>query len=333
METKICSRCKRKLPATLEYFFKCSKVRAGLRSTCKECFGYKFTAHKARPRDGYKFCFKCKRELPATLEYFFGRRDRKDGLESSCKECRGRSFGLLKPQRKAQREGFMVCGSCAQELPATTEYFFVAQKGKHGFHSICKKCQREQFLEYKKNNPEKYKAKEARNARNYWLRNKDEITAKNKAWREKNKDWIKEYGKRYRKENKEILARRKKNYSDRNRDKCNTWSQKYKTRKQDLPASLTVEQWQKCVEHFNDSCAYCGKPHKRLAQEHFIPLSKGGEYAKDNIVPACRSCNSSKNNKDPLEWFRAQPFYSKMREAKILKYLGYKDNVQQLSIL
>lgn len=36
-ETKTCSKCKRKLPATLEYFHKCKDGRLGLNAACKEC--------------------------------------------------------------------------------------------------------------------------------------------------------------------------------------------------------------------------------------------------------------------------------------------------------
>lgn len=41
-------------------------------------------------------------------------------------------------------------------------------------------------------------------------------------------------------------------------------------------------------------CAYCG----RMAAEidHIIPISRGGTGDKDNLVPACRSCNARKSN-------------------------------------
>jgi hypothetical protein len=38
-------------------------------------------------------------------------------------------------------------------------------------------------------------------------------------------------------------------------------------------------------------------------------------------------------NKDNKEWYPMQSFYIQSRENKILKYLNYKDNQQQLSIL
>ena len=36
-------------------------------------------------------------------------------------------------------------------------------------------------------------------------------------------------------------------------------------------------------------------------RDHIIPISKGGNNVKENIVPAYRSCNSKKHNKLILE--------------------------------
>lgn len=45
-----------------------------------------------------------------------------------------------------------------------------------------------------------------------------------------------------------------------------------------------------------DLCAYCGRPGEII--EHVIPRSKGGPDESNNIVNACKSCNSSKRDKD-----------------------------------
>lgn len=49
------------------------------------------------------------------------------------------------------------------------------------------------------------------------------------------------------------------------------------------------------------ACCYCGEATK-LTLEHLIPLSKCGKDIADNIVWACKSCNSSKGSKDMFEW-------------------------------
>jgi hypothetical protein len=49
------------------------------------------------------------------------------------------------------------------------------------------------------------------------------------------------------------------------------------------------------------SCCYCGSK-EHLAADHLIPRKKGGANAGDNVVWACRPCNSSTGAMDALEW-------------------------------
>jgi 5-methylcytosine-specific restriction endonuclease McrA len=68
---------------------------------------------------------------------------------------------------------------------------------------------------------------------------------------------------------------------------------------------------------FNNKCAYCMKE-EYLSEDHFIPISKGGEHRIENIVPSCLSCNKRKNAQHPKSWYEKQPFYSKDQWEKIL---------------
>lgn len=65
---------------------------------------------------------------------------------------------------------------------------------------------------------------------------------------------------------------------------------------------LTLEQWRDIEEQFDYSCAYCGRKMERLTIDHITPLSQRGMHSKENIVPACRSCNSSKRERTLLQW-------------------------------
>lgn len=104
-----------------------------------------------------------------------------------------------------------------------------------------------------------------------------------------------------------------------------------KARIKNLQCNFTQKEWLKVQHYFNNRCAYCGTE-GRLTQDHFIPLSKGGEYSKNNIVPACHMCNSLKRDLDFFEWYPQQTFYNKQREQKILKYLNYKCGFQQIAM-
>lgn len=68
----------------------------------------------------------------------------------------------------------------------------------------------------------------------------------------------------------------------------------------------TNEQWRDRLEEYGHRCAYCGRHESecgKLAIEHMLPLSRGGVDEIENVVPACKSCNSRKHARTLLEHF------------------------------
>lgn len=50
-------------------------------------------------------------------------------------------------------------------------------------------------------------------------------------------------------------------------------------------------------------CAYCGvQSDKQPDPDHVVPLSRHGDNTIDNILPACRACNSDKQAMTLDEW-------------------------------
>ena len=66
---------------------------------------------------------------------------------------------------------------------------------------------------------------------------------------------------------------------------------------------LSAEQWNALKSAWG-GCAYCGVTDKPLQRDCVLALSRGGRYTLDNIVPACRSCNTSKCNDEVTGWLR-----------------------------
>ncbi|MCU0326479.1 MAG: HNH endonuclease [Spirosomaceae bacterium] len=87
----------------------------------------------------------------------------------------------------------------------------------------------------------------------------------------------------------------------------------------------------------SNKCVYCGS-HEDLTLDHLIPKSKGGKTNWDNLVTACRRCNSRKGDNTPEEAglkLPRKPFkpsfimflrdFSGSIEENWIPYLGMKD--------
>lgn len=71
---------------------------------------------------------------------------------------------------------------------------------------------------------------------------------------------------------------------------------------------------------WGSDCAYCGDTADTL--DHVRPLARGGLTARTNLVPACSTCNLSKNHSDALEWFRAHHGWSIGREQRLMSWIA-----------
>ena len=56
---------------------------------------------------------------------------------------------------------------------------------------------------------------------------------------------------------------------------------------------------------YPESCCYCGSK-DNIQMDHLIPQIKGGQHGADNLVWACRSCNSSKRDRDVIVWLESK---------------------------
>jgi len=75
--------------------------------------------------------------------------------------------------------------------------------------------------------------------------------------------------------------------------------QKLKKGEMEMSGLVRDERKMYVCEH---CCIYCGST-DHLSLDHIIPVSKGGPDEGSNLVWACRSCNSSKGDKDIFYWY------------------------------
>ena len=100
------------------------------------------------------------------------------------------------------------------------------------------------------------------------------------------------------------------------REKHRIRKQRRKAKLNNLIGTLTASDWSECLLFFGHSCAYCGCGGE-MTQDHVIPIDSGGNYNKENIVPACKKCNSSKRNFEMQDWYKNQLFFSAERLGRI----------------
>jgi len=170
------------------------------------------------------------------------------------------------------------------------------------------------------------------NQKQYYQKNKESIKEYQKRWRKNNPEHRKEYDKKYRLEHRKQIEEYKKQYQKDNPEYMKGYMKKYciknkenhnkynriwqktekgkansqrgkvkrKASEREIINTLTSYEWIDILKQYKFRCAYCGKEftlYDRPTRDHIIPISKGGDNIKENIVPACQSCNSKKHNK------------------------------------
>ena len=88
-----------------------------------------------------------------------------------------------------------------------------------------------------------------------------------------------------------------------NRSRRARAARKRKRRMDAVEHDLSPTEWAALTSAWG-GCAYCGATDKPLQRDCVLPISRGGRYTLDNIVPACGACNASKCNDEVTGWLR-----------------------------
>jgi hypothetical protein len=181
-------------------------------------------------------------------------------------------------------------------------------------------------------NPEKF-----REATRRWRKaNPEEVREKkrkyDRSWYKKNPDKKRENDRRYRKahperqRNRRLLLQKANPDKMRERNRRNKALRRAASRQSIIPATKSAIDARFAL--WRNRCAFCGVDanhsrnhgHRRLTEEHVMPLSNYGLDESPNIMPACKTCNSSKNASPLEEWYRRQPFFTEARWRKIKRH-------------
>jgi len=156
---------------------------------------------------------------------------------------------------------------------------------------------REHERAYRMKNKKKLSARK----RAYYQANRERILAYCKKYASENRERVSAYHRRHYAANKERIKKNVSSYRKANPEKKIHLENRRRTRKFKNGGSHTLEQRQAKFELLGNECFFCNEK-GNLSIDHDIPLSRGGGDGIDNILPACRSCNSKKNNKTASEY-------------------------------
>ena len=137
-------------------------------------------------------------------------------------------------------------------------------------------------------------------SRKWHIRNRERRLEAAKKWYKENKEHIRERTKKFREENWDIFLEHNRMYRKTEMGKAYVQRSGIarRTRMNGAINTLTAEEWKDILKQYDYKCAYCGKSildlPDGLVRDHVIPISRGGDNTKENVVLACRSCNASK---------------------------------------
>lgn len=169
------------------------------------------------------------------------------------------------------------------------EYFYFSKNKTRpsGHNTQCKSC-----------------AQKLRKA--YWIKNKLKETAQNKLYRKQTSDRWRQYDQERYNSNLEYFSNKNRQWTKNNplqRKELNRRNAiKRRTLKVGLQERWSVEGTKWLYKTFHSRCFKCNSRND-LTIDHLKPLSKGYSLSRQNAVLLCRSCNSSKQDKMPHQFF------------------------------
>lgn len=214
-----------------------------------------------------KKCSRCKAMKPLTD---FNKHARtKSGLHPQCKSCISKDHKDRRERYKLTEKNIpeeKFCPTC--KTVKKNNEFHVNNSVMSGLSGECKACFSDRKKKYLSDHPQRVR----------------EI---NSNWYDHNKEKRSEYFRQYRN-------------TDKGKELHRFSTQRRQATKKNLTATLTVDEWAGIIEKQNNKCNMCQSEFSDLlipTQDHIYPLSRGGEYTKENIQALCRSCNSKKGTK------------------------------------
>lgn len=184
-----------------------------------------------------------------------------------------------------------ICSKCGCE-----------RTGSHTCY--CRACFTTYRRERRANATPESKAKALASRRAYYQTHREQERAYNKRWMEENKDRRKAMRAVWYTATRHIQMAYTVAWSKRNPEKKRAYlaTTRANRRLQSKGGRVSSADWAAIKLRHKGRCFYCDKKPARLTMDHYRPLAAGGPHDPSNIVPACRSCNCSKQHMPPEQF-------------------------------
>lgn len=152
--------------------------------------------------------------------------------------------------------------------------------------------------EWQAKNPERKRD----NGRKWDAANQEQKNDNLRRWRTNNPDKVRAINQRSYANNTESHKVCYKKWRIKNPDKITALSQKRRSRLADGDGvTADIIATLKKLQRFCVDCKRKFGPELKATLDHIMPLAKGGRHERANVELRCKSCNSRKHDKDPIE--------------------------------
>lgn len=222
-----------------------------------------------------------------------------------------------------------ICRKCGESKYLGA--FSRSKANKDGLENWCKSCKlqyhiinRDQILARKKARyaekpkaqrkrpkPISEAARQARNAaaRQRYAENREILKGRVAEWRKRNPERTVAQAARTRQKNKEKAKLQKAEYRAANPAKALSYKKKRRALLAAAPGRHTLEDVKSLLRLQRGMCAVCRSAmNGNYHVDHIHPISCGGSDDKLNLQLLCPTCNTSKHNKDPVNFMQSRGF-------------------------
>lgn len=202
-------------------------------------------------------------------------------------------------------ENHKRCIKCNQIFPSVEKYFQRRANGK--LRNACRNCQKAYYRQYYQKNRERLLAQAKVD---YYKRHEHHLQKAAEGrkkyaeaflrWRQDHRQHLREYTAQWRQDNPHREL-----WSTKNRKRARVIKARYRANKKQAEGEYNKSDIDRIFRKQRGYCLYCGTElDDSFHIDHFIPLSRAGWNSPDNLALACHSCNSSKNDSLPYEWYK-----------------------------